>query len=203
MTEQRELSPAFPDRKSGPPSPAGRGSRRLESTGLVGETVARNVRILRHRSAMPTYEVRLARTRRHLLDRADRRGEKRYDTEPDTRWSTRMGVEMLSILRSSGCSRQRGRPSDRAWPGRLRRLGCSAGRRLLGGGTAARSLPARAEVDALLSRLETSAASSIATAPAQGGGVKPHLLRKLKYLEDRARCRPPSSSSSWPRRAAA
>ena len=25
-------------------------------------------------------------------------GEKRYDTEPETDWSTRMGVELLSIL---------------------------------------------------------------------------------------------------------
>ena len=32
------------------------------------------------------------------MDRANYIGEKHYDTEPETDWSTRMGVELLSIL---------------------------------------------------------------------------------------------------------
>lgn len=48
---------------------------------------------------MLAYEVRLASdgSRLEWIERTAS-GEKLYDTEPETSWSTRMGVEMLSIL---------------------------------------------------------------------------------------------------------
>ena len=48
---------------------------------------------------MLAYEVRLAPDGggMYWMERTAA-GEKRYDTEPETRWSTRMGVELLSIL---------------------------------------------------------------------------------------------------------
>jgi len=48
---------------------------------------------------MLAYEVRLAADGRSLewVERTPS-GEKRYDTEPNTSWSTRMGVDLLSIL---------------------------------------------------------------------------------------------------------
>ena len=48
---------------------------------------------------MPAYEVRLAPDGNSLewIERTAS-GEKRYDTEPDTSWSARMGVDLLSIL---------------------------------------------------------------------------------------------------------
>jgi len=48
---------------------------------------------------MLAYEVRLAPDGNNLewIERTAS-GEKRYDTEPETKWSTRMGVEFLSIL---------------------------------------------------------------------------------------------------------
>jgi putative cardiolipin synthase len=48
---------------------------------------------------MLAYEVRLAKDGNSLewIERSAA-GEKRYDTEPETDWSTRMGVDLLSIL---------------------------------------------------------------------------------------------------------
>jgi hypothetical protein len=71
--------------------------------------------------------------------------------------------------------------------------------------TAAPLLPvARTEIDALLSRLEALGCEFNRNGTwYTGAEAKPHLLRKLKYLEDRAPYRRPSSSSSWPRRRAA
>ena len=48
---------------------------------------------------MLAYEVRLAADGKSLewIERTAS-GEKRYDTEPETSWSTRMGVDLLSIL---------------------------------------------------------------------------------------------------------
>jgi|MudIll2142460700_1097286.scaffolds.fasta_scaffold50873_2 hypothetical protein len=75
-----------------------------------------------------------------------------------------------------------------ALPGPLRRLGLL----LLAGvvaaaATAAPLAPAaRAEVDALLSRLEASGCEFNRNGTwHKAAEVKPHLLRKLKYLEDR------------------
>jgi len=48
---------------------------------------------------MLAYEVRLAADGNSLewIERATS-GEKRHDTEPETHWSTRMGVQLLSLL---------------------------------------------------------------------------------------------------------
>ena len=49
---------------------------------------------------MVAYEVRLAADGNSLewIERTAFPGEKRHDTEPETHWSTRMGVQLLSIL---------------------------------------------------------------------------------------------------------